>query len=67
MEWYQFACSDKERRQFGFSSRGHDKLDDLGDGQDRPVESWDWIIFREEDIAPAQLHNFDSLRKLALE
>ncbi len=42
------ACSDEKGSKLGFSSRCHNKLDDLGDGEHRTVEARERIILREK-------------------
>ncbi len=51
--WDHFACSDEEGSKFRFSSRCHNKFDDLGngDGEDRVVEAWGGNILREKDMS----------------
>jgi hypothetical protein len=38
------ACSDEQGSQLRFSTRCHNKLDDLGDGEHRAVEAWERFI-----------------------
>ncbi len=44
------ACSDKEGSKFRFSSRCHNKLDDLGDGEHSTIEPRERVILWEKDM-----------------
>ena len=44
---------DEESSKFRLSSRCHNKLDDLGNGEHSTVERWVRVIFREKDMCPS--------------
>ena len=46
---YHFTGCDKESRKFRFSSRSHNKLDDLGNGENGTIESRKKVIHRKID------------------
>ncbi len=41
---YHFACCDEKRSKLRFGFRCHYKLDDLGNGENPTIESWEGII-----------------------
>jgi hypothetical protein len=59
------ACSDKESCKLGFSSRCHNKVDDLGKGEYSPIECGYGSFSERKICAPAWLQDWESLRKPA--
>ena len=53
-----FFGRDEQGGQFSFCCRGHDKLDDLGDGEDGPIECWDGVVIRHEQVSPSSTSCF---------
>jgi hypothetical protein len=49
-EGYHFMGCGVQRGQFCFRRRGHDKFEDLGDGEDWSIVAWNQVIFVQEDV-----------------
>ena len=54
--------ADEEARNFGFGSRGHDKLDYLVNSEDRAISGRDKIVFREHDVGTSAAAVFDDIK-----
>ena len=54
--------TDEEARNFGFGSRGHDKLDYLVDSEDRAISGREKIVFREHDVGTSAAAVFDDIK-----
>ena len=52
----------EESRNFGFGSRGHEKLDYFGDSEDRAIYGRDRIVFRENDVGTGTAAVFDYIK-----
>ena len=51
--------ADEESRNFGFGSRGHEKLDYFGDSDYRAISGRDRIVFRDHDVGTSTALAFD--------
>ena len=54
--------ADEESRNFGFGSKGHEKLDYFGNSEDRAVYGRDMIVFGEHDMGTITAAVFDDIK-----
>ena len=54
--------TDEEAINFGFGSRGHDKLGYLGDSEDRAISGRDRSVFGEHDVVTSTAAGFSYIK-----
>ena len=54
--------TDEEARNFGFGSRGHEKLDNLGNNKDIAVSVRDRSVFRKHDVGTSMAVGFANIK-----
>ena len=52
----------EEARNIGFGSRGHDKLDYLGNSEERDISGRDRSVFREHDVGTSTAAGFAEIK-----
>ena len=53
--------ADEESRNLGFGSRGHDKLDYLGDSEHRDISGRDRSVFGDNDVGTIAASGFSDI------
>ena len=57
-QWYHVFGHNEESCKFSFSYQGHDKLDNLINGEDRSIVTWNGVVFGEHDMGVSTTTRF---------